>query len=91
MANHASAERRNRQRITRTAHNRSIKSDTRTIVKKARTALASGDSSLAKTLVRQVESRLDKAAGKGVLSAKAASRVVSRLNQQLHKLTRPAQ
>lgn len=86
MANHASAERRNRQRIKRTARNRAVKSETRTTVKKARAALASGDSALAKTLVHKVESSLDKAAAKGVVHHKAASRVISRLHQQLHKL-----
>ena len=38
MANHASAEKRNRQRITRTERNRAAKSALRTTLKRARTA-----------------------------------------------------
>ena len=38
MANHASAEKRNRQRVKRTIRNRAVKSAVRTVVKKARTA-----------------------------------------------------
>ena len=37
MANHPSAEKRNRQRITRTARNRTLKSSVRTLVKRLRT------------------------------------------------------
>ncbi|HNS95887.1 MAG TPA: 30S ribosomal protein S20 [Polyangiaceae bacterium] len=87
MANHPSAERRNRQRIKQTNRNRSIKSSTRTALRKARAALAAGDVKLAETLVRDVESRLDRATTKGVLHRKAASRVKSRLSTQLHKLS----
>ncbi len=86
MANHPSAERRNRQRIKRTARNRNIKSSTRTALRKAREALAAGDSKLAEALVRQVEAKLDCAASKGVIHTKAASRVKSRLYTQLNRL-----
>jgi small subunit ribosomal protein S20 len=87
MANHPSAERRNRQRVTRTARNRSIKSAARSALRKARTALASGDATLASSLVRHVESQLDRAASKGAIHDKVASRVKSRLYSQLNKLT----
>ena len=86
MANHPSAERRNRQRIKRTARNRNMKSSTRTALKKARAALAAGDTKLADALVREVEGKLDRAASKGVVHPKAASRVKSRLYTQLNKL-----
>ena len=88
MANHPSAERRNRQRIKRTARNRNIKTSTRTALKKARAALAAGDPKLADTLVREVESKLDGAASKGVIHSKAASRVKSRLYTQLSRLNK---
>lgn len=88
MANHPSAERRNRQRIKRTARNRIIKGSARTALKRARSALAAGDVKLAESLVREVEGKLDRAASKGVIHSKSASRVKSRLNSQLHKLTK---
>jgi small subunit ribosomal protein S20 len=90
MANHKSAKRRNRQRIRRTARNRSIKSAARTVLKKARTALAAGDAKTAEALVREVESSLDRGASKGVLHPRAASRVKARLHTQLSKLSKPA-
>ena len=86
MANHPSAERRNRQRIARTARNRNVRSTTRTALRKAREAIASGNVQLAQSLVRDVEGQLDHAASKGVVHRKAASRVKSRLHTQLHKL-----
>ena len=87
MANHPSAARRNRQRIKRAARNRTVKSGTRTALRKARAALTAGDVNLAETLVHSVESQLDRAASKGVIHSKAASRVKARLNTQLHKLS----
>ena len=87
MANHPSAERRNRQRIARAARNRSVKSTTRSVLRKAREALGSGDAKLAESLVRTAESQLDHAASKGVVHCKAAARVKARLYSQLHKLT----
>lgn len=86
MANHPSAERRNRQRITRTARNRSTRSAMRTALRNAREALAAGDVAKATALVRTAESKLDRAATKGVVHARAASRVKARLGAQLHRL-----
>ncbi len=86
MANHPSAEKRNRQRIKRTARNRAVKGAVRTQVKDARAAIAAKDTKAAKDALDQATVALDKAAGKGVLSKKAASRKVSRLSAQLHKL-----
>jgi small subunit ribosomal protein S20 len=78
MANHASAEKRNRQRIKKTARNRAAKSALRTEVKKARIAVkaAAGDAAVA---VRAASGALDRAASKGVIPARKASRLKSRL------------
>lgn len=86
MANHPSAEKRNRQRIARTARNRSIKSSVRTAVKRARTALASGDAKTAADQVKQATSALAGAASKGVLHKKTAARTTSRIQAALAKL-----
>ncbi len=73
MANHASAEKRNRQRITRTNRNRAAKSALRSQLKKARAVDASAE------LVRDAVSSLDKLASKGIIPRKRASRVKGRL------------
>jgi small subunit ribosomal protein S20 len=82
MANHASAEKRNRQRITRTERNRAAKSALRTDLKKTRAAIG-GDDATAK--VQSVQSKLDKAAKRGVIPTKRASRLKSRLAKAAHK------
>jgi small subunit ribosomal protein S20 len=73
MANHASAEKRNRQRITRTNRNRAAKSALRSQLKKARAEGASAE------IVREAVSSLDKLASKGIIPKKRASRVKGRL------------
>lgn len=78
MANHASAEKRNRQRVKRTTKNRAQKSELKTIVKKARGAI-SADS------VKGAASALDRAASKGVIPTRRASRLKARLAKALHK------
>ena len=89
MANHASAVKRNRQRITRTARNRAAKSTLRTEVKKARTALTAAPKE-ALAVVKAAVSSLDRAASKGTIPAKRASRVKGRLAAALHKASKAA-
>ena len=62
MANHPSAEKRNRQRIESTNRNRAVKSAVRTAVKKARTAIAGGDSKKAADPVKAASQALARAA-----------------------------
>ncbi|HWA78288.1 MAG TPA: 30S ribosomal protein S20 [Polyangiaceae bacterium] len=88
MANHASAEKRNRQRIERTVRNRAITSTVRTAVKKARAAVAGGDSKAAAETVRAASRALAQAASKGVLHSRTAARVTSRIESALAKLGR---
>ena len=84
MANHASAVKRNRQRIKRTDRNRAAKSELRTGLKKARAALVAKPAE-AIGLVKAAVSSLDRAASKGTIPAKRASRVKGRLAAALHK------
>ena len=86
MANHPSAEKRNRQRVKRTFRNRSVSSAVRTLVKHVRTALHAKDKAAATTALKNATVALDKAATKGVLHPKAASRTISRLSAQVHHL-----
>lgn len=86
MANHPSAEKRNRQRITRTERNRAQKSAVRTLVKKVREAVEGKDTAAAKTALANAIVAIDKAATKGVFHEKTASRRISRLATAVHKL-----
>jgi small subunit ribosomal protein S20 len=84
MANHASAVKRNRQRIKRTDRNRAAKSALRTELKKARVAVVATPAASA-DLVKAAASALDRAASKGTIPAKRASRVKGRLAAALHR------
>lgn len=86
MANHPSAEKRNRQRIVRTARNRAIQSTVRTLVKRVRTALHAKDKAAASAALKLATVALDKASSKGAVESKAASRTISRLSAQVHAL-----
>jgi small subunit ribosomal protein S20 len=86
MANHPSAEKRNRQRVKRTLRNRAVSSSVRTLVKRVRTAIAAQDKAKAQEALRKALSALDKAATKGVVHRKAASRTVARLSAQIHRM-----
>lgn len=86
MANHPSAEKRNRQRIVRTERNRALKSSLRTTIKKARAAVGAGSAKDAKPLVAAAESALARAASKGVIAKKSAARVTARLASAAAKL-----
>ena len=86
MANHPSAEKRNRQRVKRTLRNRAVKSSVRTHVKHVRAALEAKDVAAAKEALRAATVAIDKASIKGVIARETASRTVSRLSAQVHKL-----
>jgi len=86
VANHPSAEKRNRQRIKRTLRNRAVKSAVRTLVKKVHTALAAKDKAAATTALKSAVVALDRASSKGVYHPKAVSRTISRLSAQVHAL-----
>jgi small subunit ribosomal protein S20 len=88
MANHPSAEKRNRQRITRTARNRAVTSVVRSQVKRVRAAIAGKDKAAATTALKSAVSQIDKASSKGVIHPKAASRAIARLSAQVHKLAK---
>jgi small subunit ribosomal protein S20 len=83
LAQHKSAKKRARQTEKRRARNRHITSGLKTAVKAVRSA--SGDD--AATALRAAESTIRKAATKGVLSKKQASRRISRLTKGLNRAT----
>ena len=88
MANHPSAEKRNRQRVKRTLRNRSVKSAVRTLLKRVHAALEGKDKDKAQAALKTAVVALDKASSKGVMHPKAASRTVSRLSAQVHRLSK---
>ena len=88
MSNHASAEKRNRQRIVRTLRNRAIKSAVRTFVKRVRVALEAKDKAAAATALKIATQELDRAASKGAVHSKAASRTIGRLSTAVAKLAK---
>jgi small subunit ribosomal protein S20 len=90
MANHPSAEKRNRQRITRTLANRRILSAVRTAVKQARAAVDAGDAAAAAERAKKAAQALASAASKGVVHQRTASRTISRIQVALNKLGQSA-
>jgi small subunit ribosomal protein S20 len=90
MANHPSAEKRNRQRVKRTETTRAVRSATRTAVRKARDTIAEGKPEAAQAEVRKASVALAKAAKKGVVHPRAAARTTARIASALHRLGKPA-
>lgn len=86
MANHKSALKRIRQNEKRRIHNRTYRNRARTLVKKARTAIASGDVSEAREATLKAVSDLDKLGRRGVVHKRNAARRKSRLMKQLAAL-----
>lgn len=86
MANVASAEKRNRQRIKRRARNVFHLSTLRTYVKRVRTAIDAKDAGRAKEALAAAAKVIDKAAQKGVIDRKTASRKISRLTLAVRRV-----
>ena len=86
MATHKSSEKRARQDIKKSANNQKTLSGVRTAEKKLRTAISAKDAKGAADLLKVYASKIDKAASKGVVHAKTASRKISRLSTQTSSL-----
>lgn len=82
MANIASAEKKNRQRIKRAARNVAHMSKVRTYVKKVLAAVEKKDKKATAALAEAIKV-IDKAAQRGVLKRETASRKISRLTKQV--------
>lgn len=85
MATHKSAVKKARQDIKRTARNESVRSRVKTAVRNFREALASGDRDTQLKLLVTATRELRKAASKGVVHMRNASRRVSRLELAFNK------
>lgn len=86
MANHKSALKRILQTEKRRLHNRNFRNRTRTMVKKARVAIASGKADDAVEATRSAIRDLDMAASRGTIHPRNAARRKSRLMKQLAAL-----
>ncbi|MCC6876095.1 MAG: 30S ribosomal protein S20 [Sandaracinaceae bacterium] len=86
MANHASAKKRNRQTIKRTARNRHIRTTVRTFVKRVRVAIEGGKKSEAQAALAEAVKKIDGAVSKGLYHRNTGSRYISRLSSQVAAL-----
>ncbi len=90
MANHKSAEKRNRQAQVRRLRNRVNKTKMKTAVRKLNEVVATGSVEEAKVVLQQATSVIAKTAGKGTIHKKTASRKISRLAKRVNAMNNPA-
>ncbi|MGI9535728.1 MAG: 30S ribosomal protein S20 [Desulfocapsaceae bacterium] len=86
MANHKSAEKRNRQAQVRRMRNRAIRSKMKTVIKTLNDAIETGNAEEAKTALASAVPVIAKTASKGTIHRKNASRKISRLTKRVNQL-----
>lgn len=86
MANTKQALKRHRQSLKARARNRAVKSHVKKAVKSVRVALQNNDKEQAQEALRRANAILDKAATKGVIHWRNASRRISRLNDAVNRM-----
>ena len=86
MANHKSAEKRNRQSQARRLRNRVNKTQMKNAVRKVNEAVEAGSVDEAKEALKIAIPAIGRTAAKGSLHKKNASRKVSRLTKSVNKL-----
>lgn len=87
MAHHASAKKRIRQTVKRTAINRARVSRIRTFVKKVELAISSGDKSQALSAFREAQPELMRGVNKGVVHRNTVARKLSRLSVRINAMS----
>jgi len=85
MMRHKSAEKRARQNKKSYQRNRAIKSSVKTGVKNLTTVLETKNREESATVLKKVISTISRAASKGVMHKKTASRKISRLTKRVNK------
>ena len=83
MATHASAKKRIRQVVRRTAVNRSRISRIRTFIKNVEMAIESGDAAAAKLALQAAQPEIMRAAQRRILHRNTASRKISRRSARI--------
>ena len=86
MATHKSALKRSRQSKEKRVRNRNVKSNLKTRIKAINLALDEKDPKKAQETLSQVIPVIDKAASKGVIHKRNASRKISRLTRKVNAL-----
>ena len=86
MANHKSAEKRDRQSKMRRLRNRMNKSAMKTAVRQVEEALIAGSEEQAKTALQNAIPLIYKTAAKGTIHKRNAARKVSRLTKRVNKM-----
>lgn len=81
MANHKSALKRARQNEIRRMRNKSVKTRVKSIVKDVRLSVSENSKEAALKKLEMAKSNIDRAAQKGVIHKKTASRKISRLSK----------
>jgi len=87
LANHKSALKRARQSEVKRINNKGYKTRVKKAVKEVRTAISDNSVDQAKKSFVKTVSIVQKAASKGVIHKKQASRKISRLATQINQLT----
>jgi small subunit ribosomal protein S20 len=83
MANIASARKRIRQTVKRTARNKARKSRVHGAIRKVEEAVAGGNKEAALAAFKAAQPELQRAVGKGVLKANTVARKLSRLSARV--------
>ncbi|HSE84248.1 MAG TPA: 30S ribosomal protein S20 [Thermodesulfobacteriota bacterium] len=83
-----SAVKKHRQSLKRRERNKSTITLLRTLSKKANAAIESGDPAKSEEALRNLESALDKAASKGIIHKRNASRHVARYSKKVHNISK---
>jgi len=91
LATSSSAEKQRRQSVKRHLRNKSVESEVKTVVTRARKLVAAGDMEPAKEAVVAAISALDKAAEKGIIHTNKSARLKSRLVVKLNALSKPVE
>lgn len=86
MANHKSAEKRNRQAQIRRMRNRVNKTKMKSAIRKVKTAVEAGSAEEAQEALQQAIPVIAKTASKGTIHKRTSSRKISRLTQRVKKL-----
>lgn len=87
MANSASAKKRIRQQMRRTAVNTARISRIRTFIKRVERAIAGGDQTAAQDAFRAAQPEIMRGANKGVLHRNTVARRLSRLSRQIKSMS----
>ena len=87
MANHKSAEKRNRQSQVRRLRNKSNRSRMKTAIRKIDEAVIAGSADEAREALKAAIPVIAKTASKGTIHKKTASRKISRLTKRVNQMT----